>query len=356
MSIQALKYITLATFALTANIAIAGGQQQQEPVELTPAELTPAELTPAELKKEQPQQQSPQQQQDQKQLDTTALEGKFEAKAETELKAHALKTDGIKEKLNNKIEQTKEATAKVEHGLTEAQAESGNEQSSQDKALELLSYIDSLRGYQGEGFEFTLANISFKKNKQHSRNQLLVKVLDDSALVDFMAPARSKGRKILKQGQNMWLRFPRARNVLRVSAAQRLLGEASNGDITGTNFSIDYQPTDLSTSEIIVNEQTLAVNQLSLESKHDKATYQKVVFFLNSETNLPIRGDFYARSGKLAKQAFYTKFKEFNGELKVHRMRLDNPLVEGSYTWMSFDDFEKVELSEAIFHKDALSR
>ena len=310
MSIQALKTITLATFALTANIAIAGGQQQQKPVELTPAKLA----------KEQPKAQSTQQQQDQKQLDTTVAEMP-------------------KEPVNEPGVETSNETA-----------------NSADKALELLSYIDSLRGYQGEGFEFTLANISFKKNKQHSRNQLLVKVLDDSALVDFMAPARSKGRKILKQGQNMWLRFPRARNVLRVSAAQRLLGEASNGDITGTNFSIDYQPTDLSASEITVNEQTLAVNQLSLESKHDKATYQKVVFFLNSETNLPIRGDFYARSGKLAKQAFYTKFKEFNGELKVHRMRLDNPLVEGSYTWMSFDDFEKVELSEAIFHKDALSR
>lgn len=226
----------------------------------------------------------------------------------------------------------------------------------QATALELLSHIDSLRGYQGEGFQFTLANISFKNNKQKSKNQLQVKVLNDSALVDFLAPARSKGRKILKQGQNMWLRFPRARNVLRVSAAQRLLGEASNGDITGTNFSIDYQPTDLSQSQIIINEQTIDVHQLNLESKHDKTTYQKVVFYLNSETNLPIRGDFYARSGKLAKQAFYTKFKEFDGELKVHRMRLDNPLVAGSYTWMSFDNYQKMPLSEAIFHKDALSR
>ena len=225
-----------------------------------------------------------------------------------------------------------------------------------DKALELLSYIDSLRGYQGEGFQFTLANISFKKNKQKSKNQLQVKVLNDSALVDFLAPARSKGRKILKPGQNMWLRFPRAPNVLRVSAAPRLLGEASNGDITGTNFSTDYQPTDLSQSQITVSEQTIDVHQLSLESKHDKATYRKVVFFLNSETNLPIRGDFYARSGKLAKQAFYTKFKEFNGELKVHRMRLDNPLVAGSFTWMSFDNYQKVPLSDAIFHKDALAR
>ncbi|NQZ08014.1 MAG: outer membrane lipoprotein-sorting protein [Algicola sp.] len=237
-------------------------------------------------------------------------------------------------------------------------------------ANQLLSYIDSLRGYQDQSFSFELSNISYKKNKQKHRNKLVVKVLNDASLVEFVAPARSKGRKILKQAQNMWIRFPRTRNVLRVSPAQRLLGETSNGDVTGTNFSEDYTATleaSPEKSETIPNKSETPSNKsevisekpllkLLLTAKHDKTTYQKVVFFLDSENHQPVRSDFYARSGKLAKQAYYTEFKEFGGELKLHKMRLVNPIIEGSYTWMMFDNYKKQTLEPAIFHKDALSR
>ncbi len=223
-------------------------------------------------------------------------------------------------------------------------------------AEQLLSYIDSLRGFQDQSFSFELSNISYEKNEQKRRNKLVVQVLNNASLVEFVAPARSKGRKILKQAQNMWIRFPRTRNVLRVSPAQRLLGETSNGDVTGTNFSEDYTATleDASVENETINEKP--VLKLLLTAKHDKTTYQQVVFFLDSESHQPVRGDFYARSGKLAKQAYYTAFKEFDGELKLHKMRLVNPIIEGSFTWMMFDNYQKQKLEPAIFHKDALAR
>lgn len=222
----------------------------------------------------------------------------------------------------------------------------------QPNAAELLEFIDNLRGYKGQSFSFDLYNISYKNGKQKHRNQLSVQVLNDTSLVEFLAPARSKGRKILKQAQNMWIRFPSTRNILRISPAQRLLGEASNGDVTGTNFSQDY---DASYQGIETIEQKPAL-KLLLTAKHDKTTYKQVVFFLDSDSHLPLRSDFYARSGKLAKQAYYTKFKRFNGELKLNRMRLVNPLVEGSYTWMMFDNYYKQDINPAVFHKDALAR
>ncbi|KGJ93897.1 outer membrane lipoprotein-sorting protein [Colwellia psychrerythraea] len=219
-------------------------------------------------------------------------------------------------------------------------------------AQQLLEFIDNLRGYKGQSFTFELSNISFKENKQNNRNKLAVKVLNDASLVEFTAPARSKGRKILKQAQNMWIRFPSTRNVIRISPAQRLLGEASNGDVTGTNFSQDYTATYEGTE--LLDDQP--VIKLNLSAKHDKTTYKQVVFFLDSKSHLPVRSDFYARSGKLAKQAYYTKFKIFDGDLKLHRMKLVNPIIGGSYTWMMFDNYQKRDLSDAIFHKDALSR
>ena len=241
---------------------------------------------------------------------------------------------------NNQITKDKKAPVSDSKLVTEPDAQ------------QLLEYIDSLRGYKGQSFTFELSNISFKENKQNNRNKLAVKVMNDTSLVEFTAPARSKGRKILKQAQNMWIRFPGTRNVLRISPAQRLLGEASNGDVTGTNFSQDYTAS-YEGMEMLNDKSAL---KLSLSAKHDKTTYKQVMFYLDSKSHLPLRSDFYARSGKLAKQAYYTKFKEFDGDLKLHRMKLVNPLIAGSYTWMMFDNYQKQDLNDAIFHKDALSR
>lgn len=219
-------------------------------------------------------------------------------------------------------------------------------------AQQLLEYIDSLRGYGGLSFSFTLNNISYKQNKQKNHNQLSIQVLDDSSLVEYLTPARQKGRKILKQGSNMWLHLPGTRNILRITPAQRLLGEASNGDVTGTTFSQDYQAT-LSGIEKLKQQ---SVYKLELVAKHKKTAYQKVVFYLKVEDHTPVKSDFYSRSGRLLKQAEYREFKMFNGELKLHKMLLSDPIRKGSFTWMMFDNYERREIDPAIFHKDAISR
>ena len=68
----------------------------------------------------------------------------------------------------------------------------------------------------------------------------------------------------------------------------------------------------------------------------------------------PIKSEYYARSGKLLKTAQYKAFKEFNGELKVHKMLLSDPLIAGSYTWMLFDNYRSSELPDALFNKEAI--
>ncbi|NQY35808.1 MAG: outer membrane lipoprotein-sorting protein [Alteromonadaceae bacterium] len=260
-----------------------------------------------------------------------------------EIKSEKIISEGLQSnELNSKVKKTEQIKSPIT--VIEAPAE--------PDAQQLLEFIDGLRGYKGQSFTFEISNISFKKNKKKHSNKLAVKVLSNASLVEFTAPARSKGRKILKQAQNMWIRFPGTRNVLRISPTQRLLGEASNGDVTGTNFSQDYTATYEGTE--IIDDKT--VLKLNLMARHDKTTYKQVVFFLDNESHLPLRSDFYARSGKLAKQAYYTKFKEFDGELKLHRMKLVDPIIEGSYTWMMFDKYQKQDLNPAIFHKDALSR
>jgi len=215
-------------------------------------------------------------------------------------------------------------------------------------ATQLVSIIDSYRGLNTAGFSFDITNVSYKENRDSRTNQLSVDVKQDNSLVKFQSPARQQGRILLKKHSDMWLYIPGTRKVIRISPAQRLLGETSNADVTGSNFSRDYS------GEIIPQDNPEQI-QLVLSAKENNMSYQKVIFWLQNQAPFkPIKSEYYARSGKLLKTAQYKAFKEFGGELKVHKMLLSDPLISGSYTWMLFDNYRSSELPDALFNKEAI--
>jgi len=217
-----------------------------------------------------------------------------------------------------------------------------------NSASQLMRIIDSYRGLNSDGFSFDITNVSYKENRDSRTNQLSVDVKQDNSLVKFQSPARQQGRILLKKNSDMWLYIPGTRKVIRISPAQRLLGETSNADVTGSNFSRDY-------SGIIIPQDNPEHIQLVLSAKENNMSYQKVIFWLQNQAPFkPIKSEYYARSGKLLKTAQYKAFKEFNGELKVHKMLLSDPLISGSYTWMLFDNYRSSELPDALFNKEAI--
>ncbi|SFC32309.1 outer membrane lipoprotein-sorting protein [Pseudoalteromonas denitrificans] len=218
-------------------------------------------------------------------------------------------------------------------------------------ATELVEIIDSYRGLSEAGFSFDITNVSYKADRDSRTNQLSVDVKTNNSLVEFKSPARQKGRILLKKEDDMWLYIPGTRRVIRISPAQRLLGETSNADVTGSNFSRDYNAQIITTKTDKKAEQI----QLVLTAKNKKMSYQKVLFWLTDTPPFkPIKSEYFARSGKLLKTAQYKAFKEFNGELKIHKMLLSDPLISGSFTWMLFDNYRLSTLPDALFNKEAI--
>ena len=62
-----------------------------------------------------------------------------------------------------------------------------------------------------------------------------------SSLLRFELPARDAGKLMLKNGNDMWFFDPATKASVRLSPQQRLLGQASNGDVITVNFAKDYQ-------------------------------------------------------------------------------------------------------------------
>ncbi len=219
-------------------------------------------------------------------------------------------------------------------------------------AEKILQKADTFRGFGDNGFSFELKIVSHRPGKKATKNLLQVSVQSEKSLVKFLAPKRVKGRAMLFEGRNLWLKIPRTRKVIRISPAQRLMGEASNGDVAATNFSRDYKP-------VLVGEELVEgalCFRLSLTAVDRRVTYHKIEYWVNKETGKPFKSMHYSVSGKLLKVAFYKSFEKFQGEEKINRLLLINPLVKGKYTWMIYKNYQSEDHAEHLFRKENLNR
>ena len=94
---------------------------------------------------------------------------------------------------------------------------------------------------------------SFDGDKQVDSNTLwgFVKGVgaENKSLIAFADPASVKGRKMLMDGNIVYLLFPKTTNPIRLSPLQVLMGQASNGDVVRTGFSQDYDVASLTETD-----------------------------------------------------------------------------------------------------------
>ncbi len=110
------------------------------------------------------------------------------------------------------------------------------------------------------------------------------------------------GQKVLMLKEKFWLVMPKSRRPIRITPMQKLLGEASTGDIATMTWSEYYKGEIISDSDN--NNGTDAIH-LSLQSQSSAATYARIELWVDKSNFAPIAADLYVQSGKLAKQAIY---------------------------------------------------
>jgi len=173
--------------------------------------------------------------------------------------------------------------------------------SSQAAALDgvqILSTSDRARGGGLPGVEWTLKITSTDPETEDVRD-LTVKAIDDSSLAESTYPPRVKGAKLLQVGHNMWYGRPDLRKPISISARQRMMGQAVNGDIASTNYIADYVPT-LLREEPVDGE---AAYVLDLSGKSKWVTYDRVVYWVSKARMVALKAEYYTVSGKLIKTA-----------------------------------------------------
>lgn len=120
------------------------------------------------------------------------------------------------------------------------------------------------------------------------------------SLVLMRSPAE-QGQKVLMLGDDFWLMLPGSQRALRITASQKLLGDASTGDIATLSWAEDYTGT-------LIGEERCAAQacwHLSLQAAHRGSSYQRIELWVGKLRGEPVAADLYVQSDKLAKQASF---------------------------------------------------
>lgn len=118
------------------------------------------------------------------------------------------------------------------------------------------------------------------------------------SLVLMRSPAEA-GQKVLMLGDDFWLLMPNSQRPLRITPMQKLLGDASTGDIATLSWAEDYSGT-LSGEEPCGSQ---SCQHLSLQATRKGVSYQRIELWIGKQRHEPVKAELYVQSDKLAKQA-----------------------------------------------------
>lgn len=172
------------------------------------------------------------------------------------------------------------------------------------------------------------------------------------SLVEQIEPERARGRKLLLKDFDMWLYTPNMKRATRISMEQKLTGEVSNGDLSRTNFAEDYTATVLSEEKI----NGKAAVKLELIGNNKNVTYKKIHYWVDKATNVPLKSQFFALSGKLLKEAVYLDLKPELGSKMIHKILITDSLQKNKTSIMNFNAYKFESFSDAQFSKESLDQ
>lgn len=180
------------------------------------------------------------------------------------------------------------------------------------------------------------------------------KVLTQSghrSLVLMQSPAE-KGQKVLMLGDDFWLLLPSSQRPLRITPTQKLLGDASTGDIATLSWADDYE------GHIVGEERCddAPCLHLSLRALRKGVSYQRIELWVGKQRHEPLRADLFVQSDKLAKQALFVLDRPGSPRAIVSEMRLTDRLGNGRETRVRYVGRQPRQAPETWFNPMFLAR
>lgn len=169
----------------------------------------------------------------------------------------------------------------------------------------------------------------------------------DRGLIVFRG-GKNSGRKVLTNGDKMWLLVPGSTNPVPITANQRLLGGASFGDVSRLRFSEDYVAKDAGGKESVADR---SCRVLELTAKSARSSYPRILLSVDEREKVPCRVRFFLASGKEVRAVTFTKFQTLNGRTVVAEMEVRDLLgpASNAVTRLEYRKYRTARIDPRIF-------
>lgn len=229
-------------------------------------------------------------------------------------------------------------------------------------AQALLAASDAIRN-PTQPFRVTVTLTEFEKGVQVNTTTLVsyARTLEGggqfASLIRFAQPLRDAGKVMLKNGSDLWFYDPGTKAAVRISPQQRLIGQASNGDVVTVNFARDYRAA-LAAEETIQDGERRSHRafKLQLAAANADATYGAIELWVDAGSHAPLKARFFAESGRLLKTAYYRRFQPQLGVDRPTETVIIDGLEPQSVTIVRLTDYALRNAPATWFQRDFLPR
>lgn len=229
-------------------------------------------------------------------------------------------------------------------------------------AQALLAASDAVRNPAGS-FSVQVAMTEFRNGRQTSASALVVYSKPAvgngqyNNLVRFVGPARDAGKLMLRNGLDLWFYDPATRASVRISPQQRLLGQASNGDVMTTNLARDYAAQVTGTETVQDGEsQSHACVRLALRAERADVPYLRVDYWIDPTNHRPVMARYYTAEGRLLKTAYFRKFQNVLGAVRPTETVIIDGLDPQWVTLMQLSQYAQRNVPDEWLQREYLAR
>jgi hypothetical protein len=229
-------------------------------------------------------------------------------------------------------------------------------------ATDIVAAADKVRN-PGQPFRVSLALVEYQSGEAHDTVNLAVHSKIDAGtlqyrnVVRYAGPPRDAGKLVLLSGSSMWFYDPASKASIRISAQQRLIGQASDGDVLTVNLAHDYAAKLLGEESVAdADKQSRNAWHLDLTAATGDAAYARLETWIEKDTYRTIKSKFYSDSGRLLKLAYYRKYEPELGTPRPTEVIIVDAVDAHLVTKITWSDFRPEQVQDAWFQREYLPR
>jgi outer membrane lipoprotein-sorting protein len=181
---------------------------------------------------------------------------------------------------------------------------------------------------------------------------------EKKSYTEYLFPAREQGTKMLKLEDQLWIYSPSSDRIILIAGhmlRQSVMGsDMSYEDLMEDKKLINHYNAEVTGTEKVNERQCWVV---MLTAFDPAVAYQRKKLWVDSERNIPLKEELYAKSGTLLKRTELSDVENINGRWFPKRIVFKDMLKEGDGTEFIMEDIEfNVKIDDYVFSKANLKK